>query len=132
MTPRDNVLRLVNAARRELGLPPLDQLPRGLRASPAHCPIALALDEKAEVLLKAAAVPGHDWKTASALARAWQTQAQLDEHYGVWFVSLPEALRRFVTDFDGGNFPELDVEAQPALPPREPEKAPLPRRSRGS
>jgi hypothetical protein len=108
---RNNVLHLVNAARRELGLPLLDQLPRGLRASPAHCPIALALEGKAEVLLKVAAVPRHDQETASALARAWQTQAQLDEHYGAWFVPLPEALRRFVTDFDGGKFPELGVEA---------------------
>jgi hypothetical protein len=108
---RNNVLHLVNAARRELGLPLLDQLPRGLRASAAHCPIALALDEKAEILPKAAAVPGNDRKTASALARAWQTRAQLDEHYGVWLVPLPEALRRFVTDFDDGNFPELEVEA---------------------
>jgi hypothetical protein len=56
-------------------------------------------------------VPRHDQETASALARAWQTRAQLDEHYGFWFVPLPEALRRFVTDFDDGNFPELDVEA---------------------
>jgi len=108
---RNNVLRLVNAARQELGLPLLDQLPRGLRASPAHCPIALALEGKAEVLLKVAAVPRHDQETASALARAWQTQAQLDGHYGAWFVPLPEALRRFVTDFDGGKFPELGVEA---------------------
>jgi hypothetical protein len=108
---RNNVLHLVNAARRELGLPPLEQLPRGLRASAAHCPIALALDQKAEVLPKAAAVPGHDRETASALARAWRTQAQLDEHYGVWFVPLPEALRRFVADFDDGNFPELEVDA---------------------
>jgi hypothetical protein len=108
---RNNVLHLVNAARRELGLHPLDQLPRGLRTSVAHCPIGLALEGKAEVLLKFAAVPRHDQETASALARAWQTRAQLDEHYGFWFVPLPEALRRFVRDFDDGNFPELDVEA---------------------
>jgi hypothetical protein len=122
----------VNAARRELGLPPLDQLPRGLRGNAACCPIALALDRKAEVLLKAAAVPGHDQETASALARAWQTQAQLDVHYRVWFVPLPEALRRFVADFDGGNFPDLDAEARPAPRPLEPEEAPLPRKSRRS
>jgi hypothetical protein len=129
---RNNVLRLVNAARRELELPPLEQLPRGLRGNAACCPIALALDRRAQILLKAAAVPGHDQKTASALARASQTHAQLDERYGAWFVPLPKALRRFVADFDGGSFPDLDAEARPAPRPLEPEEAPLPRKSRRS
>ena len=110
------VLKLLNAARRELGLRPLRKIPRGFRKSLFSCPIALSLPGEVHVTSEAVYLSWSQGAAASALARAWGTRAEPYKNYGTWTVELPQELRRFFRAFQDGMIPELD--RRNALPGR--------------
>jgi hypothetical protein len=97
-------LDLVNDARYEMGLDPLERFPKGVPGSAIECPLTYALEEHATVLEDHVLVPP---KVAGALLCAWRTKAVFDEDLDSPAVVLPRTLRRFITLFDAGKIPEL-------------------------
>jgi len=99
-----DVLYLVNDARCEMGLDPLQHLPSGVPGSAFKCPLAYALDEQATVFQDRVLVPP---KVVGALLSAWRTTAVFDKYYISPAVVLPPILKKFVSLFDAGKIPEL-------------------------
>jgi hypothetical protein len=97
-------LDLVNNARYEMGLEPLQRLPRGVPGSAIESPLTYALEEHAAVLEDHVLVPPN---VVGALLCAWRTRAMYDEYHNSPAVILPRTLRRFIALFDAGKIPEL-------------------------
>jgi hypothetical protein len=97
-------LELVNEARYEMGMEPLQRFPRGVPGSAVESPLTYALGEHATVLEDHVLVPPN---VAGALLSAWRTRAVFDEYHGSPAVILPGTLRKFVASFDRGEIPEL-------------------------
>ncbi len=96
----DAVLNYVNESRTVRGLPPLRHLLRGLRNDENNCPLANALD--AEVSNIHAVF--HDENAAIMSASVWRTSVQ-----SLNSAVLPYFLQKFVSIFDAGQLPELDI-----------------------
>lgn len=111
------VVRLVNVARKALGLPDLTELPKGVRRNGERCPLANALSDghRAMMVADAAVFPKDE---ACQVALAWwgpEAEAEVEaldtagEVSPAWaVVSVPIALRAFVEDFDAGLLPQYD------------------------
>jgi hypothetical protein len=97
-------LELVNEARYEMGMEPLQRFPRGVPGSAVECPLTYALEGYATVLEDHVLVPQN---VVGALLSAWRTRAVFDEYHGSPAVMLPGTLRKFVESFDRGEIPEL-------------------------
>ena len=97
-------LELVNEARYEMGMEPLQRFPRGVPGSAVECPLTYALGEHATVFEDHVLVPPG---VVGALLCAWRTRALFDEYHGSPAVMLPRTLRKFVESFDRGEIPEL-------------------------
>ena len=97
-------LELVNEARYEMGMEPLQRFPRGTPGSAVECPLTYALREHATVFEDRVLVPPN---VVGALLSAWRTRAVFDEYYDSPAVVLPAAHRRFIALFDAGKIPEL-------------------------
>jgi hypothetical protein len=105
--PRKKLLQkaldLVNDARYEMGLDPLERFPKGVPGSAIESPLTYAL-EGTIVLEDCVLVPP---KVVGALLCAWRTKALFDEDLGSPAVFLPRTLKRFIALFDAGKIPEL-------------------------
>lgn len=95
---RAAVLGWVNHARRAINLPPLNQLPKGIRGDVGRCPLAEAVPglEVHSAYGVAAA------REARWLAGAWGAESSPDGRF-----QLPPPLTAFVHAFDAGLYPEL-------------------------
>jgi hypothetical protein len=106
--PRKKLLQkaldLVNDARYEMGLDPLERFPKGVPGSAIESPLTYALEEYATVLENHVLVPP---QVVGALLCAWRTKALFDEDLGSPAVFLPRTLKRFIALFDAGKIPEL-------------------------
>ncbi len=96
----DAVLNYVNESRTVRGLPPLRHLLRGLRNAENDCPLANALD--AEVSNIHAVF--RDENAAMMSASVWRTSVQSPNS-----AVMPYFLQKFVSIFDAGQLPELDI-----------------------
>jgi len=106
-------LGLVNEARYEMGMEPLQRFPRGTPGSAVECPLTYALGEHATVLEDHVLVPPN---VVGALLSAWRTRAVFDEYHNSPAVVLPATLKQFVALFDAGKIPELIHEGQRPAP----------------
>jgi len=97
-------LDLVNEARCEMGLDPLQCFPRGVPGSAIESPLTYALEEHAAVFEDQVLVPP---SVVGALLCAWRTKAVFDEDFDSPAVVLPATLKQFVAMFDAGKIPEL-------------------------
>jgi hypothetical protein len=97
-------LGLVNDARYEMGMEPLERFPQGVPGSAIESPLTYALEEYAAVLEDHVLVPPN---VVGALLCAWRTRAMYDEYHDSPAVILPRTLRRFIALFDAGKIPEL-------------------------
>jgi hypothetical protein len=97
-------LNLVNDARYEMGMEPLQRFPRGVPGSAVEYPLTHALGEHATVLEDHVLAPPN---VVGALLCAWRTRVVFDEYHGSPAVTLPGTLRKFVASFDRGEIPEL-------------------------
>jgi hypothetical protein len=116
------IIRLVNAARESYGCAPIDDLPRGERASPSFDPLARAFRTGAEDWLFLA-VGSHRLRLsayrrdAMAIAQqiyaAWFGGAHIgDRHFaegGLVCVKLPQPMVEFIHEFDAGNMPDYET-----------------------
>jgi hypothetical protein len=118
---RREALRLVNGARKVVGVDLLDDLPRGIREDCGSCPIARVLEDVAAACGYAFVnvdvgwaefYPGQDDGThqpeqVARVAAAWggtaweAGPAEAEVHF-------PEAIREFITLFDRGAIPDLE------------------------
>ena len=95
---RAAVLGWVNHARRAIGLPPLNQLPKGIPGDVGRCPLAEAvpgLEVHSSYCVAAS-------RQARWLAGAWGAELGPDGRF-----QLPPPLTAFVHAFDAGFYPEL-------------------------
>ena len=122
------VLALVNKGRKAMGMKPLKQLVAGEPSDSTNCPIYLSLhnalgngamsvdgnvvfnlsdrkymnDEGEPNALHAKVV-----KMIKALGKAWGAKVVGEQTDFV--IKSPKAIRAFITDFDSGDYPELDL-----------------------
>jgi hypothetical protein len=99
-----DVLYIVNEARYEMGLDPLQHLPSGVPGNAFKCPLAYALEEHPTVFEDRVLVPP---RMVGALLSAWRTRAVFDKYYSSPAVILPGILKKFVKLFDARQIPEL-------------------------
>jgi hypothetical protein len=101
------ILDLLNRARIKLGGMPLKELPRGIPDSSQHCVLGRSLgfeflldhqDHPFALVLK--------YHRACALAAAWDVPRPYAVWNG-WAVRVPEALSRFIHNFDARRYPQL-------------------------
>jgi hypothetical protein len=100
------VLKLVNDVREAVGLPALQELPKGGMKQSLGCPLSQALGpegERVSVGINSITAPSREF--AEAAARVWHTSWRCEE--GTYIVYLPQTLREFVFIFDQGELPEL-------------------------
>jgi hypothetical protein len=95
---RAAVLGWVNHARRAIGLPPLNQLPKGIPGDVGRCPLAEAVPGLEVHSEYCVAAP----RQARWLAGAWGAEPGADGRF-----QLPPPLIAFVHAFDAGRYPEL-------------------------
>lgn len=86
------VIDWVNEGRRILGLQPLDDLPKGIKTNPGHCPISNALKNV-------------DYKvTASSeyaiFAGIWETAYVR--------INYPKTVRKWIAQFDEGKWSQYE------------------------
>lgn len=100
-----DVIKLVNDARKALGMEPVDDLPKGRRKQPCLCPVARALST------------GERHAAVSATAVAFGVEAQAQVVASTWerprasmSVQLPPPLSDFVVAFDRGELPQYEGE----------------------
>jgi hypothetical protein len=99
----ENTLRSVNFLRKHFGYEPLPSLPRGIKDHPCKCPLARSLPFVVEVSNNHFIF--HDFHTADKCAAALGVNV-----YGngeMWLVPMPSHMRKFVSRFDRGYYPEL-------------------------
>lgn len=96
----DAVLNYVNESRTTRGLPPLRHLLRGLRNDENNCPLANALDAEVSNVH----VIFRDENAAMMTAVVWRTSVQSPNA-----AVMPYFLQKFVSIFDAGQLPELDI-----------------------
>ncbi|HZT65691.1 MAG TPA: hypothetical protein VFA11_07865 [Acidimicrobiales bacterium] len=106
MTDLEQVLQLVNAGRAALGRSPISSLPRGRQRSNSDCVLARSLGVSFGNRTAWPVVGSRRERkvVAGALADAWRTRRDLLDKR---VVRIPEVLRDFVADFDGGVLPAL-------------------------
>lgn len=110
------VLALVNEGRAALGLPNLDELPKGAKDT-CHCPLALAFDQVDEangMHSRPDIISGEhgeaicsDFAEAEKLSVAWFGFSEAEQYRDGITVALPEMLASFINRFDEGEFPKL-------------------------
>ena len=127
----ENVLSLVNDARKVLGLKPIDDLPEGKKEEGNSCPIANALvfclrvDED-YVTFDDEMMAEHVcdvWKVDHAILTVWPILADRCDVWtvdgwrvagitkgwsGIYKVSTPSEIAFFINDFDNNAYPEYE------------------------
>lgn len=109
------VIRLINKARKALGLDETYGLPRGFRGDCYRCPLARSFPKQLGISVKQkyAFVPSQS--VARQLAKAWNTwSSAIKDSDGMIkpAVRLPEQLETFVRKFDLGDYPEYEIEPE--------------------
>lgn len=99
----NEVLSLINAARKESGMRPLKKMPKGQRESFHSCPVAKALG--VEAVTKWSVIDSNEDRI-KACQEAWGMPQRESRPYG-WRVTMPPALQTFVEEFDNALYPEL-------------------------
>jgi hypothetical protein len=92
----DDVLAWLNAERKARSYgPPLTEMPKGKRLRACLCPVAEALG--------GSVVDGTDWYPVEL--------EENNDGEGAWQKPIPlgECVRLFITDFDAGYYPELEL-----------------------
>jgi hypothetical protein len=105
----NEVLRLVNDARRAIGQPQLERLPKGVRRDSCECPIARAFrigDEYSAASRLTLVLADYNDEWANAIAKIWNTERPRKGAVG-----LPKLITDFTGAFDAGEFPEFEEAA---------------------
>lgn len=95
--PEVAALLWLNEAREELGLVPIDRLPRGIRHTASRCPLARGLTVCSDQRF---------WYPIHPIVSNTRASVNcLDFH--AW--DLPTPVQRFIFRFDNGDYPYLEV-----------------------
>ena len=117
MVNLDQVLELLNEARRACGWPPLAKIPGGSPGMSRECPIARALPG---TIVLQTGVYFECMDVADAVALGWRRRAVHKAYTSgrkLWCVSLPDVLSQFVDEFDTRTIQSLVVPLRGPLPP---------------
>lgn len=97
-------LREINRARKLMGMPALEAMPKGRVASASGCPVTKALEANSTGLQCASF---YTEESAQLVRVAWPGRSKVDDEADKFCAKLPEAVRLFIRIFDHDGFPEL-------------------------